>query len=182
MPVLKCGCSVIRLYLFWQCLLQCSQGRVGVAGVGLKALDSFPQTSQLLVLILQLLQQILDLQEERQIYQSETSAFGVKTITEKSVTTGKGEGKQRAHLLQGRLNSAPCWAVFLWLTSCRWTGGRITPVIVFSGLLFDQYRVKNTHTQRHKHEHKTLPAGANKTLADAGGVGRWAMKLKRSTN
>lgn len=43
---------------------------------------------------------------------------------------------------------------------------------------------KKTHTgtQRHKHGCKPLPAVANKTLADAVGVGRGAMKPKRSTN
>lgn len=61
----KYGGSVTCWYLFGQCLLQCGQSRVSVAGVGLKALDSFPQTSQLFVLILQLLQQILDLKRER---------------------------------------------------------------------------------------------------------------------
>lgn len=76
-------------YLFGQRLLQCGQSRVGVAGVGLKALDSFPQTSQLFVLILQLLQQILDLQRERRDRElSEASTVRVKT---RSVTTREGK-------------------------------------------------------------------------------------------
>lgn len=85
----------------------------------------------------------------------------------------------------GLILHTACWAVslFLRLTSRRRTRGGIASV-VFSSFFFNQYGVKKTHTgtQRHKHGHKTLPAVANKTLADAAEVGRRAMKLKRSTN
>lgn len=94
----KYGGSVTCWYLFGQCLLQGGQSRVGVAGVGLKALDSFPQTSQLFVLILQLLQQILDLQRERRDRElSEASTVRVKT---RSMTAQEGKCSRPGLILQ----------------------------------------------------------------------------------
>lgn len=123
-------------YLFRQCLLQCGQSRVGVAGVGLEALDSFPQASQLFVLILQLLQQILDLQRERRDRElSEASTVRVKT---RSVTTQEGKCSRPGLILHTGY-------LCLRLTSSRRTGGGIAAVIVFGGFLFDQYGVRKTH-------------------------------------
>lgn len=137
----KYGGSVTCWYLFGQCLLQCGQSRVGVAGVGLKALDSFPQTSQLFVLILQLLQQILDLQRERWDRQlSEASMVRVKT---RSVTTQVGKCSEGKCSRPGLILHTG--SLCLRLTSRRRTSGGIAAVIVFSGFLFDQYGVRKTH-------------------------------------
>lgn len=121
----------------------------------------------------------------RRNYQSEASTLGSRQSQRDPWQHRKVNG-DHVPSRPGLILHASCWAgsLFLRLTSRRRTSGGIAAGIVFSGFLFDQYGVskKHTHTQRHRHGHKTLPAVANKALADAAGVGHRAMKLKTSTN